>query len=386
VNRRRGLVKSGDKGRKLEAIADRLRDAEEKNDLGQANDARALLDQAEKSLDDFRKAEAAAQDQARGRRLQLKTQLASYRQSRDPLSPEETDFLQTADRKLAGAEELLSAEAVDGATEVLDEVQAGFDSIRASTLDKQVADLREKLRVLKVADAKKAEKDAAGREPDEIEALIKQKKFDDAWQRTNELAAKLVSLRDPAPRLPGPPALLKPAYRPTTPALQTRIVVAGPPETRTTDTPLGFRIDDAQRLLRDGDEYRWYFEPGHTATTEAPRASHQFSEEGGYSVKVEVWRGTNREFAMQLSESVTVLPGRTRREVMGVERAVLMTDLALTIVALILACLTGVLYLYVNKPFGSLADYLGAILWGFGIDSGVRGFTAVFKRISTQGA
>ena len=34
-----------------------------------------------------------------------------------------------------------------------------------------------------------------------------------------------------------------------------------------------------------------------------------------------------------------------------------------------------------GKPFGSLQDYLKAILWGFGVDTGVYGFADVLKKI-----
>jgi len=59
-------------------------------------------------------------------------------------------------------------------------------------------------------------------------------------------------------------------------------------------------------------------------------------------------------------------------------------DLTISGVALLLAAITGLLYLYLGtrKPFGSIQDYLLAFLWGFGIDNSVRGFTDILKKIS----
>ena len=106
-------------------------------------------------------------------------------------------------------------------------------------------------------------------------------------------------------------------------------------------------------------------------------------------MKVQALRGGGSaeaaEVVAELAESVTVLPGRTQDRLNRLLGEVRAADVALVMVAIILACFTGILTLYVNKPFGSLTDYLGALLWGFGVDSSVRGFTAVFKKIGTPG-
>ena len=49
---------------------------------------------------------------------------------------------------------------------------------------------------------------------------------------------------------------------------------------------------------------------------------------------------------------------------------------------LVLACLTGLIYLYVGKAFGTVTDYSLAILWGFGIDNGIRGFAPVLAKLT----
>ena len=57
--------------------------------------------------------------------------------------------------------------------------------------------------------------------------------------------------------------------------------------------------------------------------------------------------------------------------------------LGLSIMALVVACAIGLVYLYdENKTFGGFGSYIGAILWGLGMDTSVRGFAATLGHIS----
>jgi hypothetical protein len=53
-------------------------------------------------------------------------------------------------------------------------------------------------------------------------------------------------------------------------------------------------------------------------------------------------------------------------------------------IAAVLAAVGGVLELYANNSFGSVQDYLLALLWGFGIEKTVRGFNAVYAALGSQ--
>jgi hypothetical protein len=86
-----------------------------------------------------------------------------------------------------------------------------------------------------------------------------------------------------------------------------------------------------------------------------------------------------------LDERITVLPGARVDQSQRILARVQRSDLLLSLVALVLAGLTGVLALYVGKAFGTLSDYLLAFLWGFGIDNSVRGFAGVLSKISPGG-
>jgi hypothetical protein len=41
---------------------------------------------------------------------------------------------------------------------------------------------------------------------------------------------------------------------------------------------------------------------------------------------------------------------------------------------------------YSGKLFGSLADYLMAVLWGFGLDNSIKGFASVLSQINPKDA
>lgn len=45
--------------------------------------------------------------------------------------------------------------------------------------------------------------------------------------------------------------------------------------------------------------------------------------------------------------------------------------------AVLLATLTGLLALYGDQPFGSVSDYVKAFVWGFGVDTTLRGFAKI---------
>ena len=79
--------------------------------------------------------------------------------------------------------------------------------------------------------------------------------------------------------------------------------------------------------------------------------------------------GTGPALVLDCTASLSVLPGRSERKLAGLTRQIQAGDVLFTGIALLIACLTGLLYLYVGKTFGSLSDYLLAVLWGFGIDN-----------------
>jgi hypothetical protein len=125
---------------------------------------------------------------------------------------------------------------------------------------------------------------------------------------------------------------------------------------------------------------QWSFGDGGPATAGGKQAAHRFAEAGKYWVKVLVLRGG--ALAFELALDVAVLPGRARRSLNAAALELLAIDGVVSLVALVVASLTGLLYLYADKPFGTLGDYAAAFLWGFGIDNGIRGIAAVFPKVT----
>jgi hypothetical protein len=78
---------------------------------------------------------------------------------------------------------------------------------------------------------------------------------------------------------------------------------------------------------------------------------------------------------------VSVEPSQALRQRLQAGFAIWRNDLAVALVAAILASIAATLQLYVDKPFGAAEDYLVALLWGFGFEKTVRGFSAVYTTL-----
>jgi len=164
---------------------------------------------------------------------------------------------------------------------------------------------------------------------------------------------------------------------------QTRINVDTAVEQRIANTNVTFTLIDAQGLITPDDKLRWHFGDISSFQEAGLQTSHLYRTPGRYEVKVEVMRD-DTPFKI-LQEIITILPGQIE-----INRAQVMDRLRrnqrlLSVFALIIAVITGLLLLYVNKPFGSISDYLLAILWGFGIDSGVKSVADVFSKLRVTG-
>ena len=79
---------------------------------------------------------------------------------------------------------------------------------------------------------------------------------------------------------------------------------------------------------------------------------------------------------------VGVIPGEAEKFEEQARYVLKGMDFIIFVISLLLATVTGLLFLYVGKVFGSLSEYLWAFLWGFGIDTAVKGYTAVYTKIT----
>lgn len=130
-----------------------------------------------------------------------------------------------------------------------------------------------------------------------------------------------------------------------------------------------------------GSEFVWDF-GDQSPPISGERVSHRFEVAGTYVVTVSVRSGT-AEVAKAVQEIRIELSPLER----GYEKATKRRrgiDWALAIISLVVATVTGLSMLYSNRVFGTMANYLEAFVWGFGIDSSVRGLAAVAKKLAPE--
>jgi len=98
-------------------------------------------------------------------------------------------------------------------------------------------------------------------------------------------------------------------------------------------------------------------------------------------------RNLDEENDVSAVERSLVLPALGQAEsavapaLSSVQRRLWIADTLLSGFALVIASLTGLSVLYVGKVFGTPADYVGAFLWGFGIDSSIRGVATILSSV-----
>jgi hypothetical protein len=166
------------------------------------------------------------------------------------------------------------------------------------------------------------------------------------------------------------------------PAAGPSLRVEDPPEARTAERGLSFIVDDPSGVLQTASDVEWNFGDGTTAAPTPPplRTTHTFETAGSYTVTASL-RADGREL-LKLSLALVVGHSPGQQRLADARRRVLQLDLAVSAIAAVVAIVSGVWLLYAGKPFGSLAQYAEAFVWGFGIDNTVRGFATVFKKVS----
>ncbi len=156
------------------------------------------------------------------------------------------------------------------------------------------------------------------------------------------------------------------------------ISVDFPPGSRRAGTFLRFDLGGLRSAIAN---VTWSFD-GLEQQSKDPWVNYRFPVPRNYFITAVVtYADGTSETAYPLW--ISILPSETQSLAQTISRKIRDVDLALLVVALILASVTGLLDRYVDKPFGTVADYCWAFLWGFGIDNVVRGFGATLGRIKT---
>lgn len=166
-----------------------------------------------------------------------------------------------------------------------------------------------------------------------------------------------------------------------TAAVQLSVAANPAPEGRRAGSPIQFVIDP--RPDKPIKVVRWAIDGSHLSSGTSTTMSQTYPVTGNFTVAAEI------EYQDGSVDSVaplrfTILPSETTARVQSILSNIRRVDLGLLLVAVIVAAITGLLDRYVDKAFGTVADYCWAFLWGFGIDNVVRGFSATFTKLSAK--
>lgn len=382
----RRVVKSPENAAIVDAMWRSLRGVEEANELDDQTKVTAELEKIETELTEFRKSFVEA-------KAKCQTDLGNMQHDIDLFEQQFTDLTQNDERslhslkdRLDDAKRLLNDDQLDYAAEKLVSIRLLFSDLRKSLLSRYFEDLQ-KLYNDEKSDSNKSDPDSETL-ISEIKGLLAAGKLDEAGTQLEKLkltieqfsdANNVLSARSTSPTTIESPPILSLAER-------TRIEIKTPPRDRTTDNTIDFEIVDAENLTEPDDVFRWNFgEPGSQEETAGKKNSHKYSEFDDYFVTVDVLRTNNLAKIRSLSEPLTVLPGAKTVKSRTILQNIKIGDLVLSLVAVVLASLTGLLALYIGQAFGTISDYVVAFLWGFGIDSSVRGFAAVLAKLGSDG-
>ena len=376
VERFRDLVSKNTSKDTITNLLAQLRTAREKNELGDFNAVKAELPKIQEKLDEFRKAQLQAAEAAGTMRNGLLKQVEKL--ERDTLTPDERRELDSIKDRLADVERFLSRGMVDDAQVNLEKVSGMISDFRVRKLTNYLTLLTDELKTLPADAAATGETLKA-----EIQGFLKSKDFEKAHEKLEQLKIFIETKKaeSVAPRDRASVALAAAPLAVPRATLVTRIVVTTPIEGRIAGAMLQFVIEDPEDFLEPNDRFRWFFGDVGSSETEGAHNTHLYNESGRFQVRVEIQRDGN--LARTLTEIVTIAPGAIEQTRANILQDILRNEMILSIIALVLAVISGLLFLYVGKVFGSLVDYLTAILWGFGIDNSIKGFAAVLAKISS---
>lgn len=390
VRRQLRLTREPTKLQKLYALLDSVNEAEAKDGQGDAAGAKSLLEQTDKDLKEFRRDEAKAKSDAYSGLNVLKAKVKFYlRELAQPSDEEKAQLALVQSRLDEGeVEECLAEDRVDEALDLFSEIQSDFDAVKRRRLENDLKSLwQQQQRPVEVQ--WRSEQARVGTLLTEAERLLAKGDLDAARRVSEQADAALKVLAANQPKMareskPGLPRKPLPTVGEEEAARElTHVEVRTPPGRRMTNRPVRFVLADGEGLLRPGEKLLWDFDDGERRGHGAS-ITHAFKQAGDYEVSAEIVREGGEGEAARFERPVTILPGRAETEGERILSWLRKGDLFVSLLALLIAVVTGLLYLYVGKVFGTLQDYLLALLWGFGVDNSVRGFAGVLKKVSAR--
>lgn len=151
-------------------------------------------------------------------------------------------------------------------------------------------------------------------------------------------------------------------------------------ESRVVGSRLSFVLAAPDPAQLEGHEFAWEFGDEEKKTTDKPLATHEYKRSGRFAVKVSMLREGAE--VNKVETSVFVAPSASDRAIAQLGRRMWWMDFGVSSLALGIAILSALTTMYYNgKLFGTFGDYVGAFLWGFGMDASLRGVANVLGAV-----
>jgi hypothetical protein len=358
--------------KKLYSLIEKLDGAQQKNDAGEVAAAATQIDQVESELKTFREQRAAESGKTQTDAQNLRNQVQEYLNY-----PSEKEEAEKISDSLSGVENHLSIDEVDQAGEELKACRKSFDELRKKHFSGQLSLYKKEIKSLPATDPALTEINPLIKA---IEVALAQNQLDQLPEKLNALQQLIAALALPAAA--GVRMRTLPLRSDEEIAAAAKSIEISPaPKDRTVNTKIFFKVKVPDGTVKPNDLFQWSFSDGGSITEAKGEVTHRFARASNYQVECSIMRDA---IPVEQLPSVTVmiLAGPTEKALSEILRKIRLNDRILSGIALLLASLTGVLALYVNKPFGSLENYLLAFIWGFGIDNTVRGFSTILKKIT----
>lgn len=383
IERFRELVKKPASMEIIQGLLTQLKRVSENNEAGYFATVKEELTKLRKEFDDFRKAQVEAESKAQDALSSLTRQIEDLLKD-GSLTPTEASHLrEIKEDKLPDIERLLRRGMVEDAELKIASVKYQLDDLRTQKLMSHFSDMKVELSNLSLSAEAHTQSELL---KVAIESALDSHELDTAHAKLTLLKNLIEEQRrtrvrrgretgSEAARLPEIPDVLAR----TTPVTHCKIELE--PGDRIAGTTIPFIIIDVEKIIQQGDELRWYFGDLGSYEVGEMNSSHRYRESGRYQVRVEIVRGSG--VVKTLTEMITILPGPIERARAAILQDIARNEKILSLIALVLAIMGGLAILYSGKLFGSLADYLMAILWGFGLDNSIKGFASVLSKIST---
>jgi PKD domain-containing protein len=288
--------------------------------------------------------------------------------------------------RLDGIESRNDAGAYAAAKALLDQVETDVAAQAKEVRDEQTAarsafdQAETSLAIAKQAGADASQVDTLERRLNDVAAMINARQYKAA-------IAPLTAIEDAISSISGVPkvsgGVRKGRADQLVPSSKTpSLLVVDDEAARSVGRELTFVVSDPDADWSHASTIRWDWGDGSRRTdARRLRATHEYRSARTYVVTASARDVDDGETA-KVSVTVTVAESLPRR-FLKLRSLLTAYDLGLSLVAALVAIVTGLWVLYTTGAFGSLAQYAEAFVWGFGVDNTVRGFAAVMKKMSS---